>query len=288
MPTVPKYEPLTEEQAGQLTEAIRFLIDKVVKDVDALRSAIRNAYQHRIWEAPGYKYEDWAAYAEAELSPAKLKLDPEQRKRVVCLLYEDGLSHRAIAISLGLSKGTVGRDLAGAPNGARGNFPGRTDGTDGKQYAREQVGLEDILRQLGIPSGPATAESLEASGRALKEAVKEATPEPKAGARPTPEPKAGAGPPPEPKVSSPVVTSKEEDQFATETYLLHKYTAHLLKVNDLLLGYAGMADMYHELCTYSPAVAEVAHSHWLDLLRFMVIHTRQLGIIPREHEEDAA
>ena len=64
---------------------------------------------------------------------------PEARKLLTKVLFRLGLPQRTIAEITGSSKGTVSRDLAGAPSGA-----GETvKGADGKEYPKRQEPDED-------------------------------------------------------------------------------------------------------------------------------------------------
>lgn len=112
----------TQEQARALTDRIKIA-------VEGTWQLIREAYTSRTWAVLGY--ETWDAYCTAEFGETRLRLPREERQDVVASLRESGLSTRAIASATGLSKGTVGRDLATAPVGAVAEIAG----TNGKTYA---------------------------------------------------------------------------------------------------------------------------------------------------------
>ena len=72
---------------------------------------------------------------------------------MVAALRASGLSQRAIATATGLSKGTVGRELSGAPNGA----PETVVGTDGKSYGARRSTYERPAFEALRHSGPAVS-----------------------------------------------------------------------------------------------------------------------------------
>jgi hypothetical protein len=112
----------------QLTESqARHLTDQIIGAIDDLWVKVRQAYQGRAWVALGYG--SWKEYVRAEFDTDHLMVPRAERSRVVTMLSNAGMSTRAIASATGTSKGTVGRELAGAPNGAS-----DITGTDGKTY----------------------------------------------------------------------------------------------------------------------------------------------------------
>lgn len=112
-------KPLTEPEARELTAEIR-------ADVQELLPKIRTAYQRRADLALGYA--SWDAYCDAELSGLRMSI--ADRPEAVAALRSDGMSVRAIAAGLGISKSAVGRELATVPGGT---VPDRITGTDGKE-----------------------------------------------------------------------------------------------------------------------------------------------------------
>ncbi|MFB7222433.1 hypothetical protein [Streptomyces sp. NPDC056227] len=107
----------------------RTLTDRIKVAVEGTWLLIQEAYTSRAWAALGYQ--TWDAYCAAEFGETRLRLPREERQEVVASLRESGLSTRAIASATGLSKGTIGRDLATAPIGAVEEIAG----TNGKAYA---------------------------------------------------------------------------------------------------------------------------------------------------------
>ncbi len=115
------FPPLDPAGARDITDEIKALVE------DAWH-LIEQAYRRRAWAALGY--DSWDDYCAREFGTTRLRLPREERQEVVASLRESGMSTRAIAAATGLSKGTVDRDLATAPNGA----VGPVTGVNGKQY----------------------------------------------------------------------------------------------------------------------------------------------------------
>jgi hypothetical protein len=114
-----------------LSEAeARSLVDSIRVDVADLGDRIATAYVGRAWIALGYP--SWDALCEAEFDGARLRIPREQRSGQVQSLAAAGLSTRAIASALGVSKDTAARDLAGVSSATP------RIGQDGKQYAPTQ------------------------------------------------------------------------------------------------------------------------------------------------------
>lgn len=120
----------------------RVLTDRIKVGVEAIWQLVEQAYVTRAWSALGYS--SWDDYCTREFGTSRLRLPREERQEVVASMREVGLSTRAIASATGLSKGTVDRELSGAPFGAPAAPPARkepvsppttTTGTDGKTYA---------------------------------------------------------------------------------------------------------------------------------------------------------
>jgi transposase-like protein len=122
-PAVPR-SPVQNFQA--LTEyrdaGLRLRIPQVLAEI----------HQHRQWEDLGY-----ATFEEAcdgYLGGWRLAFPPAERREVVADLTGQGMSTRAIASTLGVSKDTVQRDQTKA--GVSGETPAEVRGNDGKTYTR--------------------------------------------------------------------------------------------------------------------------------------------------------
>ena len=92
----------TLDRAREITQAIR----------DHLKVSwrlIAEAYETRVWEA--LEYPTWDAYLAGEFGAAPLRVPREQRSEIVGSLRAHGLSTRAIAGAMGVSRETVRRDV---------------------------------------------------------------------------------------------------------------------------------------------------------------------------------
>lgn len=95
----------------------------------ATRKEIADAYRDRDWSTLGY--ESWEQYVDGEFSETRVRLTADERREAVAELRFAGMSQRAIGAALGVSKDTVGRDLAGVSS----ETPDEITGADGKSYA---------------------------------------------------------------------------------------------------------------------------------------------------------
>lgn len=98
-------EQCTPEQARDLTDRIKF-------SLDGMWELVRAAYISRAWAALGYL--TWDEYCTREFGTSHIRLPREERGEVIGSLRDSGLSLRAIAAATGLSRGTVGNELAGS------------------------------------------------------------------------------------------------------------------------------------------------------------------------------
>jgi phage N-6-adenine-methyltransferase len=127
-------EALTADDARALTDEIRTGLAATWETVQL----VQRAYLERAWEA--LDYVSWDAYCDAEFQQ-RLQLPRDERSAVVAALRSVGMSTRAISSATGLSKGTVGNELAPAQNWAPDDednddeSPAPIIGLDGKRYA---------------------------------------------------------------------------------------------------------------------------------------------------------
>lgn len=125
---------LTLDAARVLTQQIRDSAVRALESLAEIEHAVAQAWRGRAWAALGYA--SWEAYATAEFSQTRLWGTVEERRERVSALRTAGLSTRAIAAVLGVSKSTPGRDLAelsGATDVATDGL-GSVEGEDGKTY----------------------------------------------------------------------------------------------------------------------------------------------------------
>lgn len=125
---------LTEPEARRLTERIRAALDRVSTAWSDLAERVTEAYERRADLALGYG--SWAEYAEAELRPPS-QLAAEVRRELVGLLSARGMSVRAIAPTLGVTKSQVSRDGTPAQD--------RTDWTPEDHAEQDDLDATDDL-----------------------------------------------------------------------------------------------------------------------------------------------
>ena len=109
----------------------RARVDRIKVGLDGLQDLCRevaDSYTLRDWSALGYR--GWAQMCDAEFSSAKIRLPDNDRARLVSALRNAGMSYRAVAAATGVSKDTVGRDLARVAD----ETPHDVTGIDGKRY----------------------------------------------------------------------------------------------------------------------------------------------------------
>lgn len=97
-----------------LTEAgARALTTRIRTQLEHLDDLLLTAWRGRVWTALGHP--TWEAWVATELGTVRLHLPIEQRRAVAATWRREGMSQRAIATGLAVSKGTVATDLATAP-----------------------------------------------------------------------------------------------------------------------------------------------------------------------------
>lgn len=107
-------------RAGQIRHGMRTYIETL--------GVIATAYREQDHITLGYG--SWDEYLEGEFDHARLQLDPEMREKAIAELRLGGLSGRAIATTLGVSRNTVAEHVQVAP----GEPPAEVLGADGKTY----------------------------------------------------------------------------------------------------------------------------------------------------------
>lgn len=105
---------LTAEEAERLTSRIRLLVGSVADTMGKLRDLVHEAKSSGAHDALGYA--SWSAYLLDLFGDEPLRLTRDVRRELVAELSEQGLSTRAIAPIVGVSKDTVQRDIAGVSN----------------------------------------------------------------------------------------------------------------------------------------------------------------------------
>lgn len=122
--------PLTETKAKQLDKKIRLIVTTISSNMDKLAGHIADAKAGRIDVALGYP--SWTAYL-ADVMQIGWH-DRADRSKIVALLSREGMSQRAIAAAVGVSKQTVQADQKQVDEK---HPPTDVVGLDGKQYRRK-------------------------------------------------------------------------------------------------------------------------------------------------------
>lgn len=102
-------EPLTADDARRLTERIRIAAANYTEAKAKVLELVDEAKAGSAHVALGYK--SWTAYLSDVLSDEPLRLARDERRELVTRLADEGMSRRAIAPIVGVSDGTVQRDL---------------------------------------------------------------------------------------------------------------------------------------------------------------------------------
>lgn len=123
--------PLSVSKAKALDKKIRAASIEVADNTAALLDLLEAAAVGQIHVALGY--DNWAAYIKDAVNISPTNTD--ERRALVSMMEGKGLSQRAIAAVLGVSKTTVVRDQAESPGP---NGPPDTAGVDGKTYKRKE------------------------------------------------------------------------------------------------------------------------------------------------------
>lgn len=111
-----------------LTERIRSVATDAADRVRELAALVAEAKAGNAHEALGFA--SWTAYLADVMSGAPLRLEPDERREVVGMLTDQGMSTRTIAPVVGVTKSEVSRDRQVSRRGT----PGPVTGADGKTY----------------------------------------------------------------------------------------------------------------------------------------------------------
>ena len=126
---IQKFDDDAIKSARELDTAIRAVARQMHLAWEALVALVEAAKAQNIHEALGFP--SWTAYI-AEALDGQWRVERDRRGEVVKFLAQQGMSQRAISKVTGIGKGTVYRELAGAPLGQV------ITGLDGKEYTRWQ------------------------------------------------------------------------------------------------------------------------------------------------------
>lgn len=103
-------ETLTTDEARRLTDRIRLIGDGVADALDKMADLIDQARTGSAWLALGYR--SWTEYVATEFTGLLPRLDREPRAELVRDLAARGMSVRAIAPVVGVSKSQVAADVS--------------------------------------------------------------------------------------------------------------------------------------------------------------------------------
>lgn len=121
-------------EARERAERIRYGLVRLASDIETVASMISEAYEFRDWLK--LDYETWPEYCRAEFGPDRLPLTEEQRRVIAAALARHGLSVRAVASAVRLSKSAVQRAVdkqRADPTVPHRDSEDRRTGLDGRQ-----------------------------------------------------------------------------------------------------------------------------------------------------------
>ncbi len=127
---------LTEAEAARLTTKIQLRLDTIANNTELVIPMIEAAKNGNAHTALGYR--SWTEYVAHRFGGALARLGKGERLPLVELLADQGMSTRAIASVVGVSKSTVADDLSSSGHLTAEPVAGR----DGKSYTRPAPRLE--------------------------------------------------------------------------------------------------------------------------------------------------
>jgi hypothetical protein len=138
-------QPLTTAEAERLTTRIGLKLGILADTYESVMPLIREAIDRNAHIALGYP--SFGAYAAGRFSDSLSRLGVDMRRDVVKELTAAGMSTRAIAPIVGVSKDTVNRDQAAVSHETPSSedaavteiTPDSVTGIDGKEYTRPSV-----------------------------------------------------------------------------------------------------------------------------------------------------
>lgn len=105
---------MPEDEAQRLTNRITLIAGTVREGMEKLYSLVDEAKRGNAHVALGYP--SWTAYLADTLGKTPLRLEREERREVVRYLAGEGMSARAIAPIVGVSKSQAAEDVRGVQN----------------------------------------------------------------------------------------------------------------------------------------------------------------------------
>lgn len=159
---------MSQADAERLTNRITLMAGTIREGVEKVADLVAQAKAGQAHVALGYA--SWTAYLADVLGREPIRLDGPQRKELVSYLAGEGMSTRAIAPIVGVTKSEVSRDLQVSRSGTPSPEPGfRVDretgeiaavvGLDGKTYTRPTT----PAAPRAVPRRPITDQFIEAT-----------------------------------------------------------------------------------------------------------------------------
>lgn len=102
---------LTASEAQRLTQRIKLVASGVRDNLFKLRNLVDEAQRSNAWQVLGFK--SWTAYLADTLGSEPMRLKRDERQELVAYLSGEGMSTRAIAPIVGVSREQVRKDVAG-------------------------------------------------------------------------------------------------------------------------------------------------------------------------------
>jgi len=141
------------DQAAAATAVINEVTGQFAENMDEL---MFDAFSHRVWVGLGY--ETWEAWR----GSLTVRKSVSERRALTSKMHKRGMSTRAISAALGVSKGTVGNDLAAGAQDWAGDELTDSDGkpivqsekikgADGKDYKRPEP---KPAKEVDAPKAP--------------------------------------------------------------------------------------------------------------------------------------
>lgn len=152
---------LSAGDAQRLTQRIKLTASGVRDGLFKLRNLVDEAKRSNVWQVLGFQ--SWTAYLADTLADEPMRLGRDERQELVGYLSGEGLSIRAIAPIVGVSKSQVATDVEVSSSG---HLPTPEQSS---RTTAERVAAAHALRDFGrdIEADPVTGEVIEApaSGR---------------------------------------------------------------------------------------------------------------------------
>ena len=106
---------LSAAEAQRLTQRIKITASSVRDGLFKLRNLVEEARRSNVWQVLGYP--SWTAYLADTLADEPMRLGRDERQELVSYLSGEGLSVRAIAPIVGVSKSQVATDIEVSSSG---------------------------------------------------------------------------------------------------------------------------------------------------------------------------